>query len=74
LGRLTLLFGVCGLVCTTILLASPVVAIPIVALAAALVMPRLAAIAMCVWCSLSFVGFLMAPCAIGMVASARERA
>jgi hypothetical protein len=81
-GRLTLFFGVFGLACTATILVtqadsvSPLLAIPVVALAAFAVVPRLAAGAMCVWCCLAAasVGMFMAPCAALMVAGARRRA
>jgi hypothetical protein len=77
-GRLTVFFGVYGLACTAVLVAttggsvSPLLAIPVVALAAAAVAPRLAASAMCAWCCLSFLGLFMAPCAAGLIAAARS--
>jgi hypothetical protein len=80
-GRLTLALGVFGLACTAVIVAtqadsiSPLLALPVAALAAAAVAPRFAAVAMCVWCCLAAasVGIFLAPCAASMVVAARRR-
>jgi hypothetical protein len=83
-GRLTLVFGLFGLVCTAVIVVaqadsvSPLLVLPVVALAAALVPSRpmrvAAAGAMCGWCCLAAasVGMFLAPCAAGMIAAARR--
>jgi hypothetical protein len=80
-GRLTLALGVFGLACTAAIVVtqagsiSPFLALPVGALAAAAVAPRVAAVAMCVWCCLAAasVGIFLAPCAAAMIVAARRR-
>ncbi|MFL5946283.1 MAG: hypothetical protein ACJ74C_12750 [Gaiellaceae bacterium] len=80
MGRLTLALGILGLACTAIVLVSqadsvsPFLALPIGALAAASVAPRVGAIAMCLWCCLAAasVGVFLAPCAAAMIVGARR--
>jgi hypothetical protein len=86
MGPVTLFFGLFGLACTAAVVAaqadsvSPFLALPVVALTAALLPSRavraVAALAMCLWCCLAAasVGILLAPCAAGMVAAARRPA
>ena len=82
MGRLTLALGLFGLACTGAILVtqadsvSPLFAVPVVALAASVVAPRLAAVAMCAWCCLAAasVGLFLAPCAAAMVVTARRHA
>ncbi len=81
MGRLTLFFGAFGLASTAAIVVtqadsiSPFLALPVGALAAAAAAPRLAAVAMCVWCCLAAasVGIFMAPCAAAMVVAARSK-
>jgi hypothetical protein len=78
MGWLTPAFGVFGLACTAVIIAtqadsfSPLLALPVAALGVATVAPRVGAIAMCAWCCISSLGLFMAPCAAAMVASARR--
>jgi hypothetical protein len=78
MGWVTLAFGVFGLACSAVIVAaqadsfSPLLALPVAALAGATVAPRFAAVAMCAWCCLSSLGLFMAPCAAAMVAGARR--
>ena len=77
---LTLFLGVAGLAATATVLVtqadspSPLVALPAVALAVAVVAPRVGAAAMCIWCCLAAasVGMFLAPCAAAMVVDARR--
>jgi len=81
-GRVIVALGVLGLACTATIVVSqadsisPLLGIPVVALAAATVTPRLAAITMCAWCCLAAasVGIFLVPCAAVMVAGARRHA
>ena len=82
---LTLFFGVAGLACTAVIVAtqadsvSPLLALPVVALAAMFVRARAvrvaAAVVMCAWCAVAAasVGIFLAPCAATMVVAARRQ-
>jgi len=81
---LTLFFGVAGLACTAVIVAtqadsfSPLLVLPFAALAAAVVPSRAVRIAgavvMCVWCVLAAasVGMFLVPCAVAMLIAARR--
>jgi hypothetical protein len=82
MGRLTLALGLLGLTCTGAIVVtqadsvSPLLAVPVVALAGSAVAPRLGAVAMCAWCCLAAasVGMFLAPCAAAMIVRARRPA
>ena len=79
---LTVFFGIVGLACTAVIVAtqadsvSPLLALPVVALAAIFVPSRAvrvaAAVVMCAWCAVAAasVGMFLAPCAAAMVVAA----